>query len=280
MGAWIWILTISSIVLQVINRLVDLSRGTPLAAANAEMSPPTLKSVRNKLSTVSKASENKYDSTVIDYAIDWEKTLTSKFESELKELDEARRTLEHYLKKMGTLTSSKEKVEAKDKQLSPKQADKLQRNQEKLEQAEHEYQKHMFNLGLLSDDLVKTSWTYLYPLLVKLLEFDPAHAEEKAIVLAECHDVLKNLNSVAASHGLPLGSSSTSTIPTTPKTIIPMTPGVVKAMEELGPKKVASAPDLKLASKPEEDSTSSTEGSETEHKVDEIPSVAAMPAEV
>lgn len=254
-----------------------MSRGTPLAAATFEMSPPTLKSVRDKLSKVSKASEVKYDASVIDYAVEWEKTLATKFGSELKEISEARLNLDHYKTKMGNLHSSKEKVEAKDKQLTPKQADKLLRNQEKLEEAEHEYQKHMSNLDKLTEDLVTTSWTYLYPLLVKLLEFDPAYSEENTMVLAECYDVLNNLNSIAERHGLPLGSSVAPGTPMTPKTNFPMTPAVVKAMEELAPKKVSSAPDLQL---PHEDSTSSTEGSETEHKIDEVPPAATTPVDV
>jgi hypothetical protein len=155
------------------------------------------------------AFEDQYEEKIIDYATGWLQLVDLKFTTELKELQDSKRELEHYKKKVDTLLANHDKTAAKGKEIDPKQEEKLERNQDKLEETTHDYNKHGKNLDSFVGDLVHRSWKVLCPLLLSLLEFDVSSSQERALIGADLHDVLKDLSAVAREHGLnPEGSST------------------------------------------------------------------------
>jgi hypothetical protein len=155
------------------------------------------------------AFEDQYDEKIIDYAAGWGQQVDLKFTTELKELQDSKRKLEHYKKKVDYLFANRDKTAAKGREIDPKLEEKLERNQYKLEEATHDYNKHGKNLDSFVGDLVHRSWKVLCSLLLSLLEFDVSSSQERALIGADLYDVLNDLSAVAREHGLNLEGSST-----------------------------------------------------------------------
>jgi hypothetical protein len=154
------------------------------------------------------AFEDQYEEKIIDYATGWGQFVDLKFTTDLKELQDSKRELEHYKKKVDKLLASRDKTAAKGGEIDPKLEEKLERNQNKLEETTHEYNKHGKNLDGLVGDLVRRSWKVLCPLLLSLLKFDVSSSQERALIDADLYDVLNDLSAVAKEHGLDLEGST------------------------------------------------------------------------
>jgi hypothetical protein len=146
--------------------------------------------------------ENEYEDTIIDYVIDWSKLVSVKVTSEIKEASTSRDLVVKYKKKVANLRARNEKTQAKQTQVPEKLVDKLDRNQDKLEQAEHAYEKHMTNLDRLCSELIDQSWKDLYPLLVKLVSQEQKEITEKSLILSDLFKVINGLSEVGKHHGL------------------------------------------------------------------------------
>ena len=211
--------------------MVNFTKTTPLFTSIGETSPVSFATVTENLSKSSLLHESEFEEKVIDYTIEWEKIVSVKFKSELKEASESRKVLEKYQKKVGHLRSNKQKLLAKGKDPSKAAEEKLVRNEGKLEDAEHNFEKHQTNLGRLSEQFIEKSWKDLYPLLVQLMELDLGSSKERQVITLDLQDVLKDLTDTAEKNEIgvvggtatelwrtiPGGLREGSTTPTKPK---------------------------------------------------------------
>lgn len=188
------------------------TEGSPLAYSTSGSVPPSYKTVNSSISTASRCQEDQYEEKIIDYAIEWKKLVTLKFTSEYEEVQNSKRDVEHYTKKVTGLRGNRKRSKSNGKEVGTKLSEKLERNEEKLEQASKSYDKHKRSLLHLVDELVDKSWKDLFPLMILIFEFDVNNAQERAMVLSELHDVMKDLSVAASENGIslpPNGNSAT-----------------------------------------------------------------------
>ena len=183
--------------MQLVRQMTELSKDTPLSTTKHSYS-----SVNDQVNKSMLQTEEDFATKIVDYTSEWLKMVTLTFDTEIKEAKQAHKDLEHYRKKIGSLRTDKMKMIAKGKEIAPKDAEKLDRNEEKLKAAERTAKKHDANLLSLVEDLIERSWKDTYPLLVELLEFDMTASESKASKLLNLKKVLDELSPVAKKHDL------------------------------------------------------------------------------
>eukprot|EP00538_Stauroneis_constricta_P013209 CAMPEP_0119571558 /NCGR_PEP_ID=MMETSP1352-20130426/44177_1 /TAXON_ID=265584 /ORGANISM="Stauroneis constricta, Strain CCMP1120" /LENGTH=569 /DNA_ID=CAMNT_0007621239 /DNA_START=684 /DNA_END=2393 /DNA_ORIENTATION=+ len=216
--------------LAVANHVADMCRDSPLvqdigssvaapeknagkngnAAAPADYSAPVVDSSNGSTyMSIHTAAErkgalyaSKYKQHVIDYVIEWEKVITTRVTNGLKKWEQVRVETDHYHKKVETLRQSANTAMSKGKQVDPKSADKLTRNEEKWIQARQTHQKVTTDLCILIDEIVNRSWRDLHPLLIKLTQFDMTTADDTSRCMQQLTAVVANLKTLAANEGV------------------------------------------------------------------------------
>jgi len=144
----------------------------------------------------------KYSQFVIDYAIEWEKVVTTRVGRGLKTAEEQRLELDHYQRKVEALRQTANATMVKGKQVDQKSADKLIRNEEKLGKIRDTYGKFTISLCMLIDEVTNRSWRDLHPLLVKIAQFEVTLSGDEAKALSTLNEVVNELKRVAATHGI------------------------------------------------------------------------------
>ena len=142
--------------------------------------------------------EDQFEEKIMDYAIEWQQLVTLKFTSCLEQVQGSRRSLDHYTKKVQHMQ------QRNSSRFKQQDHEKLERNQDKLDQAARAFGKHKRNLDLLTNVLLENSWKDLYPLLVHLMEHDLNSAQDRALVLSDFSTTLNDLSFVARAYGLNL----------------------------------------------------------------------------
>lgn len=159
-------------------------------------------SVHDKLAAKHNGYVQKYQQFVLQYVVEWEKTVTTRVENGLKKVEEQRRELNHYQKKVEALRISSNKVMASGKSLKGDQAEKLKRNEEKLISAKQSYNKMASALCILMDEIAERYWRDLHPVMIKATQFDMTIASDEAKITAELNQVVSKLKQVADQNGI------------------------------------------------------------------------------
>lgn len=144
---------------------------------------------------LTKTYAEQYQSSVIDYAEEWLKSVTSRIKSRLLEFEKLRSSLDHYVEKVAAMR----KLGSGNKSLSPKRAEKLERNELKLNgtrEAHHTYGQSLF---LLIDEVTTRGWRDLYPLIVNSVHFDLNYSSDQSKLYAKLGTISDMLDEVAAS---------------------------------------------------------------------------------
>lgn len=136
-----------------------------------------------------------YQSSVIDYAEEWLKGVTSRIKSGLMEFQKLRESLDHYVEKVSGLR----KHESNNKSLSPKKADQLERNELKLNGSREAHHSYGQSLYLLIDEVTSRGWRDLYPLIVNSVHFDLNYSSDQAKLYAKLETISDMLDEVSAS---------------------------------------------------------------------------------
>eukprot|EP00986_Skeletonema_menzelii_P017158 scaffold17923_cov147-Skeletonema_menzelii.AAC.2 len=109
---------------------------------------------------------------LVDYAEDWEKTVTTRVQSMHVEYQKLRKGLNHYIGKVDALENEKKKAEEKQREMAPKRLEKLERNRTKLMGTRKSHDVAGIDLIIYIDEIVNRSWRDAYPLLQKSVTFD------------------------------------------------------------------------------------------------------------
>jgi hypothetical protein len=159
-------------------------------------------SIQEGVASKAKVYLQKYAQFVIDYAVEWEKVVTSRVDRGIKTAELQRVELDHYQRKVETLRQSANATMVKGKQVDQKAADRLIRNEEKLGKCRETYSKFIASLCTLMDEVTDRSWRDLHPLLVKIAQFEVTLSGDEAKALATLNTVVNELKRLAVTHGI------------------------------------------------------------------------------
>jgi hypothetical protein len=123
---------------------------------------------------VFKDTKTKLDehSHLVNYVEDWEQIVDKCVESRYVEYSKIRSGLCHYEKKVDSLLADIEKLKQKNRPVSAKQIDKMERNQIKLDGTRKTHDKNGESLLMFLDEVVRRSWRDALPLLRKSIKFE------------------------------------------------------------------------------------------------------------
>ncbi|GAX26742.1 hypothetical protein FisN_2Hh309 [Fistulifera solaris] len=196
--------------LAVAQSVAVFSKNTPLWDAGGQMPGAdrpaetvcSYASIHDKLAAKHNGYVQKYQQFILQYVVEWEKTVTTRVENGLKKVEEQRRELNHYQKKVETLRTSSNKVLTSGKSLKGEQAEKLKRNEEKLIAAKQSYNKMSSALCILMDEISERYWRDLHPVMIKATQFDMTIASDEAKITTELNQVVSKLKQVADQNGI------------------------------------------------------------------------------
>ena len=199
-----------SISSQIVTSFATFSKNTPLWDVTGQMpdadhpvdSVCSFASIYDQIGAKNKSFAPKYQEFVVNYAVEWEKTVTTRVSNGLKKTEDQRRELNHYQKKVEALRLSTNKVMASGKSVKADAAEKLKRNEEKLIAAKQTYNKMTTQLCILMEEVSERSWRDLHPLLVKVVQFDMTIANDEAKILANCSQIVSKLKGIADANGI------------------------------------------------------------------------------
>jgi hypothetical protein len=160
------------------------------------------RSTHDVLSAKYKSYMQKYQQFVLEYAVEWEKVVTTRINNGLKKGEELRRELDHYQKKTEALRISVNQAMAKGKKVSSDQQEKLRRNEEKLINSKQRYNRVATDLCILMEEVTQRSWRDLHPLLIKVAQFDMTLSSDEAKVLSSLNQVVNELKNIATTNGI------------------------------------------------------------------------------
>eukprot|EP00978_Attheya_sp_CCMP212_P043536 scaffold286178_cov57-Attheya_sp.AAC.1 len=144
----------------------------------------------------------KYAQFVVDYAVEWEKAVSTRISTSLKDAEKLRRDLDHYQSKVESLRLTANQAMAKGKMVDPKQAEKLNRNETKYARARSEYESFASTLCVLLEEVTERAWKDLHPLMVKLVQFDFILNSDEHKIFASLNQVETELKIIAQEHGV------------------------------------------------------------------------------
>ena len=139
---------------------------------------------------------------IVEYAVEWEAVVVNKITSSLKKADDLRVDLDHYQAKVESISQSIRGTTDRGKPLDPSIAEKLRRNEDKLQRARNEYESFVSSLCVLLEEVTSSSWKDLQPLLIKIIQFDWTLNEYEAMFLQSINGSLDGLEEVASKYGL------------------------------------------------------------------------------
>jgi hypothetical protein len=159
-------------------------------------------SIHDTLSAKTQSYVAKYQQFVIDYAVEWEKVVVTRVGNGLKVVQDLRRDLDHYQKKVEAMRLSVNQAMSKGKNVKADTAERLKRNEEKLISAKQTFNKSATDLCILMEEVTERSWRDLHPLLLKCAQFDMTLASDESSILSGLNAVVSALKEVATAQGL------------------------------------------------------------------------------
>jgi len=132
-------------------------------------------------SHVHKKFSDKFERDVLDYCVEWELVVTTRVDAELATVKVMRDNYNHYQAKVDGLRRKVNGQESKGKSVKEDLAEKLKRNEDKLDEASGEFEAAATPLCCLIEEVVDCAWKDLVPLLQNLVlwEADRSHKEAK-----------------------------------------------------------------------------------------------------
>eukprot|EP00533_Pseudo-nitzschia_delicatissima_P001228 CAMPEP_0116081420 /NCGR_PEP_ID=MMETSP0327-20121206/2187_1 /TAXON_ID=44447 /ORGANISM="Pseudo-nitzschia delicatissima, Strain B596" /LENGTH=551 /DNA_ID=CAMNT_0003572153 /DNA_START=156 /DNA_END=1811 /DNA_ORIENTATION=- len=196
--------------LQVAQQLAVMSKETVLyeaagQTAGADRSTESVNSyfsIQEAVTSKNSMYAEKYKQFVVDYAQEWYKTVTDRVGQGLKKAETMRVELDHYQSKVESLRQSANSTMAKGKQVDPKAAEKLTRNEDKLIKTRESTSKFINDLCLLMEEVTERSWRDLHPLMVKCSQFETQVSGDESKAQASLSEVVAALKKIADDHGI------------------------------------------------------------------------------
>ena len=183
---------LSSSRLQVAKAIHALSLDTPLYktagelppdGSNTDSSTSSYAAVHVTLHKKSQLYLNKYPEHILNYAVEWERILSTRISDWLRQSEKLRVDLDHYESKVQDLNLQINKTQSKGKNVSEKDIEKLKRNEAKFVQAKRDYEIFVNELCGYMEEVLDRGYRDLHPLLVKMAQFDGTFSADEYKIL-------------------------------------------------------------------------------------------------
>jgi len=211
--------------------LSEVSEKSPIAPYISGSGKDSLLSVAKESSKQTLASTGKYTASVIDYCVEWEQIVSTRIDEGLAENRKKYERLDHYQNKVEKLRKQSnrkmEQHQQKEEKKStaaaaaagssstksvttttttspseavPKRlADKLTRNESKLDMAWKSHERNSTELCNLMEEATAQGWNDLYPLVQNLIRWEINRASKDYDAMAELAVVQEKLGKTVAS---------------------------------------------------------------------------------
>lgn len=197
---------------QVAKRVAALAHESPIASEAGTIpmddDEPNLKDlnsymmVHHNLHIRQRLYCDRFADHVLTYAVDWEKVVVSRITASLTQAERLRRDLDHYQSKVDKINNEKTKIITKGMTVDERLLAKLARNQAKLVSSRQQYENYASELSAFMTEVTARCWKDLYPILLKLTQFDATLAADESILLSSLNQVTHNLKKVGERFGV------------------------------------------------------------------------------
>lgn len=140
-----------------------------------------------------------YDEQVLDYITEWDNTVTTRVEKAMMLHKKLEQDVLHYENKVSRLRSKAHESEAKGRLLSTQQAERLNRNEMKLNDAWQIHELECGSLCNLFEEIAQHGWNELYPLVSNTLTCEMDRLQrEKSCFGYDLPSILQDLKAIVA----------------------------------------------------------------------------------
>jgi hypothetical protein len=126
-----------------------------------------------------------FQTHVLDYVAEWEKVITTRIDSEWKDVKKLAADRGHYENKVEVLRKKTNEMQAKGKVTPSATAEKLQRNEEKLKEAFEIYELAAGKLCVLIEEATTGGWRDLYPLVKNVMKWEANRVGRESDIYAK-----------------------------------------------------------------------------------------------
>jgi hypothetical protein len=140
------------------------------------------------------ANDNEFQAHIVDYIVDWHRIVTERIDADMKNVKMLERDRRHYEEKVERLREKSSSVEAKGKEPSRGQVEKLDRNEEKLKDAFSKHERLAGKLCVLIEEVTHQGYKDLYPLVKKYIKWEINRAVREHDIAQCLSETLKSLD--------------------------------------------------------------------------------------
>jgi hypothetical protein len=137
-------------------------------------------SVFHNTSNVSAKNSFKYKNEVLAYCIEWETVVSTRVDKDVLDIKKLRDMFNHYQDKVDALRKKVNGQETKGKSINAALLEKLQRNEEKLDEASGLYESSARPLCVLIEEVVQYGYKDLYPFIVAIMKFEMERSQTES----------------------------------------------------------------------------------------------------
>mmetsp|Transcript_48215 Transcript_48215/g.73400 ORF Transcript_48215/g.73400 Transcript_48215/m.73400 type:complete len:318 (+) Transcript_48215:191-1144(+) len=150
----------------------------------------SLKVVQELASAQAKVDAHEYREHVIDYVEEWEKIVTARVESGLKEVRTLHADRNHYENKVEQLRQKEHDMEAKGKTFPASQAEKLERNETKLTHAFTVHESCASKLCVIIEAATRDGWKDLYHVVKNYIQWESNRVGQESEIYCQLSGAL------------------------------------------------------------------------------------------
>ena len=136
-------------------------------------------------------SSQKYQQEVVGYCVEWEEVVSTRIDKEMAATTGFRETYNHYQVKVDAMRKKVNIQEAKGEGINENVAEKLTRNEQKLDEASAKYETAAGPLCVLLEEVVHQGWKDLFPMVLTTMQWEADRSQFNFCSLALYKPALK-----------------------------------------------------------------------------------------
>ena len=171
------------------------TNSTVVAQVKSKNTIRSVEALEQLAATQGIVNEREYNDRVVDYAIEWEKTVLEQVESELKKVRKLQGDRSYYEKKVDTLRQKANNLEEKGKTIPPSQVERLERNETKLKEAFVLHEKEAGRLCVLIEEVTSNGWKDLYHLVKNYCKWESNRVSRETDIYSELSTTIDSMKS-------------------------------------------------------------------------------------
>ncbi len=157
---------------------------------------PSTSTITRRYDATSREHADLFEDHIIDYIKEWSDIVSHKFEMEMKEMKEYREEKKRRKQQVKQLRSHRDKMYSINKDKAEDETPKLLYKEDKLEVANHRYEKHKKILAQIIEELIDGSWKDLYPLMANIYQLEMDTTNKKVAILGGLQNSIDKLSKI------------------------------------------------------------------------------------